>query len=113
MSFSADSLTDEGLFTILVSFLLLLFLPGSLDAPRPLVGSGIVRFTKDDELTLQKRLEKIDVIGKRPGVQGLLIDWKLVWRTISHYKRWPHYVSTFGVFSTWSPLTTYTPSIVM
>lgn len=61
---------------------------------------------------LQARLEK-DEHGKRPGAHGMSIDWKMVWSTITHYKRWPHYVSTFAVFSTWSPLTTYTPTIIM
>ena len=41
------------------------------------------------------------------------IPLKVVWQTVSHYRRWPHYISTFVVFSTWSPLTTYTPSIIM
>ncbi|KAK1470722.1 inner membrane transporter yfaV [Colletotrichum cuscutae] len=38
---------------------------------------------------------------------------KLVWKTILHWKRWPHFLSSFAVFSTWSPLTTYTPTIIM
>ncbi|KAJ3455954.1 hypothetical protein MRS44_017436 [Fusarium solani] len=29
------------------------------------------------------------------------------------YRRWPHYVSTLAVFSTFSPLSTYSPSIIM
>jgi hypothetical protein len=62
---------------------------------------------------LQNRLKADDEEGKRPGVQGMRIDWGLVWRTVAHYRRWPHYVSTFAVFSTWSPLTTYTPTIIM
>uniref|UniRef100_A0A0B7JVF2 Major facilitator superfamily (MFS) profile domain-containing protein n=1 Tax=Bionectria ochroleuca TaxID=29856 RepID=A0A0B7JVF2_BIOOC len=102
----------EGLFTICVSFLLLLFLPGSPDIPKPLIGRGLVKFSSEDKKVLQSRLEADD-LGKHPGAQGLLIDWKLVWSTVSHYRRWPHYVSTFAVFSTWSPLTTYTPSIIM
>ena len=97
---------------MLVSFILLLFLPGSPDIPRPLVGPGLVRFSPEEQETLQARLEKDDT-GKRPGAQGLPINWKLVWRTVSHYRRWPHYVSTFAVFSTWAPLTTYTPTIIM
>lgn len=56
---------------------------------------------------------QIDEPGKSDGVQGIEIPWALVWKTVKHYKRWPHYVSTFCVFSTWSPLTTYTPSIIM
>lgn len=102
----------EGLFTISVSIVLFFFLPGSPDIPKPLVGPGLVRFTSKEQETLQVRLEKDDE-GKRQGAQGMSIDLKLVWKTVSHYKRWPHYVSTFAVFSTWAPLTTYTPSIIM
>ncbi|KAJ4207465.1 hypothetical protein NW767_002715 [Fusarium falciforme] len=108
-----NCITVEGLFTVVVAFILLGFLPGSPDVPRPLVGPGLVRFSQAEQETLQRRLERDDRIGKRPGVQGLAIDWKLVWKTVTHYRRWPHYVSTFAVFSTWSPLTTYTPSIIM
>ncbi|OAQ67293.1 inner membrane transport protein yfaV [Pochonia chlamydosporia 170] len=102
----------EGLFTVCVSFLFLLFLPGSTDEPKPLLGRGIIRISHDEQVVLQRRIETDDS-EKRPGAQGLEIPWKLVWRTVKHYRRWPHYVSTFAVFSTWSPLTTYTPSIIM
>ncbi|KID87676.1 inner membrane transport protein yfaV [Metarhizium guizhouense ARSEF 977] len=102
----------EGLFTVCVSFLFLFFLPGSPDEPGPLIGRGIIRISKDEQVLLQNRIEDDDA-EKRPGAQGLEIPWKLVWRTVKHYRRWPHYVSTFAVFSTWSPLTTYTPSIIM
>ncbi|KAK8090321.1 hypothetical protein PG997_005282 [Apiospora hydei] len=40
-------------------------------------------------------------------------DFGLVWKTITHYRRWLHFIASFCVFSTWSPLTTYTPSIIM
>lgn len=105
-------LTVEGLATICIAILLFFFLPGSPDIPKPLMGPGIVRFSAEEQETLQGRLEKDDE-GKRPGAHGMHIDLKLVWRTVSHYKRWPTYVSAFCVFSTWSPLTTYTPSIIM
>jgi hypothetical protein len=98
---------------VVVAFVLLLFLPGSPDVPQPLIGPGLVRFSSTEKAVLQQRLDKDDPSGKRPGVHGLAIDWSLVWRTVTHYRRWPHYVSTFAVFSTWSPLTTYTPSIIM
>ncbi|KJK75129.1 hypothetical protein H634G_09475 [Metarhizium anisopliae BRIP 53293] len=102
----------EGLFTVCVSFLFVFFLPGSPDEPGPLIGRGIIRISKDEQVLLQNRIEDEDA-EKRPGAQGLEIPWKLVWLTVKHYRRWPHYVSTFAVFSTWSPLTTYTPSIIM
>ncbi|RGP78812.1 inner membrane transporter [Fusarium longipes] len=103
----------EGIFTIVVALILLLFLPGSPDVPRPLIGPGLVRLSSSEQAILQHRLEIDDPEGKKPGVQGLTIDWALVRRTVLHYRRWPHYVAAFAVFSTWSPLTTYTPSIIV
>ncbi|OIW30418.1 MFS general substrate transporter [Coniochaeta ligniaria NRRL 30616] len=102
----------EGLFTMSVSLLLVLFLPGSPDNPRPLLSPGIIRFSKQDREVLQLRLE-LDDDEKRHGARGMKIPLSLVWKTIKHYKRWPHYFSTFAVFSTWAPLTTYTPTIIM
>ncbi|PKS12648.1 hypothetical protein jhhlp_000856 [Lomentospora prolificans] len=102
----------EGIFTISVGALLLFVLPGSPDTLRPLLSPGIIKFTEGDQRILQLRLE-LDDKEKRQGAQGMDIPWKIVWKTVSHYRRWPHFVSTFAVFSTWSPLTTYTPSIIM
>ncbi|GIZ48086.1 hypothetical protein CKM354_001116000 [Cercospora kikuchii] len=99
----------EGVFTILIGVLMFFCLPGSPDDPKPLIGSGYMRFTTNDREVLTARLEKDD--PERHFSQG--IDLRLVWRTVSHWRRWPHYVSTFAAFSTWSPLTTYTPSIIM
>ncbi|KAL7914349.1 MFS general substrate transporter [Trichoderma velutinum] len=102
----------EGLFTISVSIILLVFLPGSPSHPKPLLSSGFIRFSESESTILLKRLEK-DGEEDRSG-QGLKkIPLSVVWSTVSHYRRWPHFVSTFVVFSTWSPLTTYTPSIIM
>ncbi|OJJ84647.1 uncharacterized protein ASPGLDRAFT_1516636 [Aspergillus glaucus CBS 516.65] len=102
----------EGLFTISVSFVLLLLLPGSPDLPRPLLSPGLIKFSDSEKDTLQQRLE-YDDSENRGGAHGLQIPLRIIWRTVSHYRRWPHFVSTFVVFSTWSPLTTYTPSIIM
>lgn len=41
------------------------------------------------------------------------IPIKTVWKTLTTFHKWPHFVATACIFSTWSPLTTYTPSIVM
>lgn len=102
----------EGILTMAVGVLLLLFLPGSPDEPQPLVKSGLTAFTAKDLCILRERLEDDDS-EKRSGAQGLAIPWKLVLQTVLHYKRWPSYLSTFCVFATWSPLTTYTPSIYL
>lgn len=110
---------------MLVSLLLLLFLPGSPDEPRPLLSPGLVRFTPDEQQVLQKRQERDHGNGHVHGkdtaatavasgsVSGTPIPLRVVWKTVAHYKRYPHFISTFAVFSTWSPLTTYTPSIIM
>ncbi|KAG0646065.1 MFS transporter prlL [Hyphodiscus hymeniophilus] len=101
----------EGLFTVFVAFMLFLLLPGSPETPRPLLSPGLVHFSKTDRSILSKRLE-LDS-PERNGVNGARIPFRVVWKTVTHFKRWPHYVSTFCVFSTWSPLTTYTPSIIL
>ncbi|OLN94298.1 putative transporter YIL166C-like protein 4 [Colletotrichum chlorophyti] len=102
----------EGLATLMVALMLILLLPGSPDTPRPLGSPGLVRFSAEEREVLRKRLD-FDDPGRKRGVHGIEIPWALVWKTVKHYRRWPHYVSTFCVFSTWSPLTTYTPSIIM
>ncbi|EMR62691.1 putative inner membrane transport protein yfav protein [Eutypa lata UCREL1] len=72
------------------------------NAVSPLLASGILKLDGSRDH------------GKNAGgVHGNPIPFRIVWKTITHYKRWPHFVSTFAVFSTWSPLTTYTPSIIM
>ncbi|KAF2008684.1 MFS general substrate transporter [Aaosphaeria arxii CBS 175.79] len=102
----------EGVFTMVVSLVLLFLLPGSPDQPRPLLSPGLIHFSPADQEGLKKRIEDDDP-GRRHGAQGMEIPLKLVWQTVKHYRRWPHFVSTFAVFSTWSSLTTYTPSIIM
>jgi hypothetical protein len=109
--------TVEGLFTICVSLILVLLLPGSPDAPKPLLTPGLLRFNTADREVLQKRLAQghgDDSGNEQPLTRaGTRIPLRLVWQTVSHWRRWPHYVSTFAVFSTWSSLTTYTPSIMV
>ncbi|KAF2449217.1 alternative sulfate transporter-like protein [Karstenula rhodostoma CBS 690.94] len=102
----------EGCFTMCVSLILLFLLPGSPDQPRPLLSGGFIRFSESDQHALQRRLEK-DNEELKPGAQGMRIPPSLIWKTVKNYRRWPHFVSTFAVFSTWSSLTTYTPSIIM
>lgn len=41
------------------------------------------------------------------------ISFRLVWKTLTDIWKWPHFIATGCVFATWSPLTTYTPSIFM
>ncbi|KAL2003429.1 hypothetical protein VTN02DRAFT_3832 [Thermoascus thermophilus] len=103
----------EGVWTIFVSCLLLLMLPGSPDDPRPLLHKGfVIRFSEEDKAILRRRLERDDN-EKKNGAQGMDIPFRVVWKTLRNYRRWPHYLATACVFSTWSPLTTYTPSIMV
>ncbi|KAM3476208.1 hypothetical protein MY5147_003339 [Beauveria neobassiana] len=105
-----QGLRVEGLFTLLISFIIILCLPHSVDEASPLVGPGIVRLSSAEKELLQSRL----AAEKGPQKEDEeVMDWQLIWRVVSHYRRWPTYVSSFCVFSTWSPLTTYTPSIIM
>jgi hypothetical protein len=101
----------EGVFTVLVTFVLIFFLPRSPDQPKPLLSPRIIRLSKAEQKILQQRLEKNDQ-EKRPGAQGLHIC-TLVWKTVCHWRRWLDFVSTFAVFSNWAALTTYTPSIMV
>lgn len=91
---------------------LLFILPGSPDSPTPLLSRGLIRISPEDQHILQQRL-LTDRDHEQTSSQGLHIPWKLVRKTLLHYKRWPHYLSTSVVFSTWSPITTYTPSIYL
>ena len=102
----------EGVFTVLVAFVLIFFLPGSPDQLKPLLSPGIIRFSEAEQEILQQRLEKDDE-EKKPGAQGLHIPPALVWKTACHWRRWLHFMSTFAVFSNWAALTTYTPSIMV
>lgn len=97
---------------MVVAVALLFLLPGSPDEPRPLLSPGLVQFKDGDRDALRKHLE-MDDEEKRHGAQGMHIPLALVWKTVKHYRRWASFVSTFAVFSTWSSLTTYTPTIIM
>lgn len=94
-----------------VGILLLLFLPGSPEHPRPLFFRGLVQISDEDGSILQQRIAA-DYPGKEYKAQHIIITPRKVWKTVCHWRRWPHLLATSLVFSTWSPLTTYTPSII-
>ncbi|KAL4874387.1 major facilitator superfamily domain-containing protein [Aspergillus karnatakaensis] len=101
----------EGIITMAVSALLLLVLPTSPQLPKPLFLSGLIRWTEREQHILTSRQStenKPSDIKNRTG-----IPLEVVRKTVLNYRRWPHFLSTACVFSTWSPLTTYTPSIIM
>lgn len=56
--------------------------------------------TDDDSLAPEKTHRK-------------MIPLAVVWQTLTNIRKWPHFLATACAFSTWSPLTTYTPSIIM
>ncbi|KAJ5120970.1 uncharacterized protein N7515_008931 [Penicillium bovifimosum] len=94
----------EGLFSIMVSIALVCFLPEHESFAS---GSHQVHVLGSEELS-----ETNKSTVARPGAKHT-ISCKLVWATLTNIARWPHFIATACVFSTWSPLTTYTPSIIM
>ncbi|KAL3423276.1 hypothetical protein PVAG01_05023 [Phlyctema vagabunda] len=103
----------EGIFTIIIAASLLLFLPGSPEHPTPLfVSRGLIHITPADGLILQQRIAD-ETLGKVYRSQHEKITPAIVWKTVCHWQRWPHFFATSLIFSTWSPLTTYHPSIIM
>lgn len=97
----------EGLFTVCLAVLFAVLLPASPLKPQALASLGILRFSEADRQALRARLE--------PGPSGFgrTKAWTLVWDTVRNYRLWPHFFASFFVFSTWSPLTTYTPRVMV
>ncbi|KAL2785083.1 major facilitator superfamily domain-containing protein [Aspergillus keveii] len=102
----------EGIATMIASGLLLLVLPTSPQRPRPLFLNGLIRFSEREQYILTAR----QGLENRPTADNKArsgIPLAVVRKTVLNYRRWPHFISTACVFATWSPLTTYTPSIIM
>ena len=95
----------DSVFTMFTSFIILFFLPGSPEKPRSLFKYPLIRLSDRDLFILQERL-KVDGC-----TESVPITLNLVVKTMSYWKRWPHFLATALVFGTWSPVTTYTPSI--
>lgn len=92
-----EFLTVEGLWTITVSLMLLVFLPERRSYEQP--------------SEPEKAIEETDSTSRK--VSGSKIPLKVILETLSNVSKWPHFLATACVFATWSPLTTYTPSIIM
>ena len=97
---------------MIIAIIMLLFLPGSPEHPRPLFCKGLIRISESEGVLLQQRIAN-ETPDKKYRSQHLSITPAVVWKTVCHWRRWPHLISTSLVFSTWSPLTTYTPSIIV
>ncbi|KAB8071636.1 vitamin H transporter [Aspergillus leporis] len=99
----------EGLITITAAILILLFLPQSPERPRPcLLKRGLIHFSDQDREILAARITRrgrSHEIGVSPA-SGIR-------KAVFNYRRWLHFLLAPCVFSTWSPLTTYTPTIIM
>ncbi|KAL2060788.1 hypothetical protein VTL71DRAFT_8840 [Oculimacula yallundae] len=102
----------EGVFTIAVALLILLFLPGSPEHPEPIFSKGLIKISASEGEILQKRIAS-EFPQRIYKSQHMKITLYVVWKTVSNWRRWPHFIATSLIFSTWSPLTTYTPSIIM
>jgi hypothetical protein len=92
-----------------IAGLLFMFLPGSPEAPRPLLNAVAVPFSSTNARILKERLAP----ETQESLKGKSIPMKLVWDTVTYWRRWPHFISTFAVFSTWCGLMTYSPSIIL
>ncbi|KAF2168520.1 hypothetical protein M409DRAFT_21270 [Zasmidium cellare ATCC 36951] len=101
----------EGCFTILMAIVMTLCLPASIDDPKPLFGPGLIRLSEEEKEVLRRRMQNDS--SQSGSLARVKISLDQVWRTVSYRRRWLHYVQTFAAFSTWSSLTTYTPSIIM
>lgn len=86
----------EGLFAITASVALLCFLPEGPEATSRL----------GDQESVSGNMASTD--SHRPH-----ISLRIVWETLTNIRKLPHFIATGCVFSTWNPLTTYTPSIIV
>lgn len=85
----------EGVWSVAVSLLLLVLLPQRT--------SYTLVVEEESKTTAGWSIEDTD--KQLPPAE--------VWRILTNFRRWPHFLATACVFATWSPLTTYTPSIIM
>lgn len=98
----------EGLLTIIVGLLMFLFLPGSPMHPYPLLSKKLSFFTEREIFILKNRLTG----EERTDEQLHPITKQHIKEAVLQWRRYPHLFATAIVFATWSPLTTYTPTII-
>ncbi|KAE8390164.1 vitamin H transporter [Aspergillus alliaceus] len=95
----------EGIFTLTAAILILLLLPQSPENPTPyLLKRGVISFSPQD----------CDILSARRGIpKQQTSPASSIRKALLNYRRWPHFLLAPASFSTWSPLTTYTPTIIM
>lgn len=81
----------EGAFTIFCAILLFLVLPASPDHPRAVTPLALVKFSSADKSILTNRLEA-DTQERRAESEGMHIPLSVVWKTVCHWRRWPHFI---------------------
>lgn len=96
----ANKSVVEGLFSVAVSIALFFFLPEHKE---------VSVLSKDVNIAEAGVFRPMKKPLAPPGKTN--ISFILVWKTLTDVHKWPHFISTGCVFATWSPLTTYTPSI--
>lgn len=95
----------EGIWSILVGIMLLSFLPERQNI-RP--NTPAHKESSEDE-----EKQPSDITIQESPSQSQHISLEVVWKTLTNIQKWPHFLATACVFATWSPLTTYTPTIIM
>ncbi|KAK1146581.1 hypothetical protein N8T08_003011 [Aspergillus melleus] len=104
------------------------------NAVSPLLGAGLLRLEVEGILSMVVAIVLFFLLPEKPSAKtqknelnddtdgsdradtdehNKPIPYQDIWRTLINIRKWPHFIATACVFSTWSPLTTYTPSIIM
>ncbi|OJJ98662.1 hypothetical protein ASPACDRAFT_1881482 [Aspergillus aculeatus ATCC 16872] len=103
----------EGLWSIIMALLLFIGLPDRPPNP-PKSNSPTTRDSNSDsDSSNSSSLDKPTPNPPPTSPENERIPWSLVYKTLTNTAKWPHFLATGCVFATWSPLTTYTPSIIM
>ncbi|KAI9040806.1 MFS general substrate transporter [Aspergillus affinis] len=104
------------------------------NAVAPLLGAGLLRLDVEGIMSMVAAIALFFLLPEKPNEQMMKnnfndgtderssaniyahnkpISYQDIWKTLGNIRKWPHFIATACVFSTWSPLTTYTPSIIM
>ena len=95
----------EGLFTVCVGIVFLLFLPASPSNPSPIFFPKWKYFNDRESHILHARILINDPNKARGGIR---ITGKDVWRTVTNWRRWPHLLITLTALQPASVLSNFT-----